>query len=624
MSQNYMRQQYEFEEYSVREFIKMIHDESILLPKFQRDLVWDEKKRTDLAESLRKGIPFGTFLLAGRNPSRLLDGLQRASAIIDISEKPQKYFDKSYISSSIIVDVKELLLTNGARIIDPIDDEIVHGIVSWVRSQPNTDTTIDFKGWRLANYLYKIFDIEASKMPLLFEQGDKILSPIITQVHNEINEIESIKIPCIVYTGSEEQLPTIFEKLNSTGTQLSKYQIYAASWVNQILPQVKDSAAKEIVYSEYIKRQEEGNISIEDLGTKDEFLKKDLNLYEYLLGLGKLIEKDYRSLFEKKGNYIGFILTSACLKGSIRKIIGLKDDFTEKFDVTSFQKCLFDSIKIVNGCLKPFIELHINRSDKNNDTPTIYHTDYQIVSFIAKVFREKYNTLTFMKNSTWDINKDWLSNIPFYYLYDQIEDNWRGSGDSRIEEMLEGNHYKNRITKDAWKNTLLRWFNENEKTKRQTKRQRIESLDLLFLNYIYTHLMNYFQIVGGITYFHLEHLVPVKKLTDYLDKVKNIQSGTLQEGIPISAVSNLCYLDSEINQQKLDKTLYQFLKDKPEDVDLKEIEEKFTFTVENDLDFVDRLAENNLQDWDKLYYEFLETRFTNLIDKFIILNKIKN
>lgn len=190
--------------------------------------------------------------------------------------------------------------------------------------------------------------------------------------------------------------------------------------------------------------------------------------------------------------------------------------------------------------------------------------------------------------------------------------------------MLEGNHYKNRITKDAWKNTLLRWFNENEKTKRQTKRQRIESLDLLFLNYIYTHLMNYFQIVGGITYFHLEHLVPVKKLTDYLDKVKNIQSGTLQEGIPISAVSNLCYLDSEINQQKLDKTLYQFLKDKPEDVDLKEIEEKFTFTVENDLDFVDRLAENNLQDWDKLYYEFLETRFTNLIDKFIILNKIKN
>ena len=74
------------------------YNRQILVPSFQRGLVWGEDKRAELINSLRAGYPVGAILLAQKGvnnsgPSEvteyaLLDGLQRTNAICKYLENP--------------------------------------------------------------------------------------------------------------------------------------------------------------------------------------------------------------------------------------------------------------------------------------------------------------------------------------------------------------------------------------------------------------------------------------------------------------------------------------------------------------------------------------------------------
>ena len=374
-----MKQNYEFKEYTVEDFQDLVEERKVVLPRFQRDLVWSENQIEDLAASLKIGIPFGIFLLAGKEPYRLLDGLQRSNAILKIYQKPQAYFNKSQIEDTIIINTIKLLEKNGGIIQGKKEDEISQAIEYWVRSRNNTDPTHEFKGYNLVKYLFARFSVDNDDFSP-FEEGDELLSPLISDITTEIKNIGKIKIPCIIYQGDDEHLPLIFEKLNSTGTRLSRFQIFAANWVDKNLPTAKDKYIKKIIYTEYIERQEEGKINIENLPIEKEFLEQDLNLYEYLLGLGKVLEEKYPSLFGKKGDSIGFTLSAACLLGSIRKIINIQDKFSDIFNFDKYQKALHDSIKIVLDQLRPYICLRINKSEKSNNVKSIiFHSEYQII-----------------------------------------------------------------------------------------------------------------------------------------------------------------------------------------------------------------------------------------------------
>lgn len=617
MAETYMKQNYDFAEYFVKDFVESLRKEEIILPRFQRDLVWSDTQVVELADSLKKGIPFGTFLLAGEKPFKLLDGLQRANAITKIYQEPQKFFRKDQVPQEILDQIKDLLINYGAVISEEQDEELRNAIANWVTSQKNTDPTDKFKALMLGKHLFPLFSVKVDgELPY---KADEILSPLISGIVEEIENIGSIKIPCILYKGSDEHLPLIFEKINSTGTKLSRFQIFAANWVNDLLPKLKDEKIKRIVFEEYESRVEDGSITIEHFSeSESDFLDQPLNLYEYLFGLGKVLEREFPNLFFNKGDSIGFTLTAACLQGGIRKISLLHKVIDNNFNFEGYKKALLDSIKIVFDELRPFICLKINKSKSNKkENPTIFHSDYQIISFVAKVFSEKYDLKTFEINADWNTKKGWIKNIPLHYLYDQIEDNWRGSGDKRIEDMLTSNRYYMTISQAAWKKNLSDWFRDKEMTKNQSRRTSIDSKDILFLNYIYTHVFSNYEIQAN-KQFHLEHLIPVKTLTSFLASGKN-----KNDGLPISAVSNLCYLEAELNQKKGNKTIYEFIKDKPDQADIKTIEEKCTFTKESEMDFVDLRTGKQDDGWETFYFEFLEKRFMTLIDKFIELNDIK-
>jgi hypothetical protein len=385
MAETYMRQKYVFEEYFVTDFVKSLEKKEIILPRFQRDLVWSNTQVVDLADSLKKGIPFGTFLLAGERPYKLLDGLQRANAITKIYQEPQKFFRNDQVPQEIIDDIKNLLMNNGAKISEDSDEQLRHAIANWVTSQKDTDPTKNFKALMLGKHLFTIFSVEMN-IDLPFE-ADKILSPLFSSIVEEIDNIGSIKIPCIVYKGSDEHLPLIFEKINSTGTKLSRFQIFAANWVDNILQRLKDEKIKKIIFKEYESRVEDGNINIEYFPeSESDFLRQDLNLYEYLLGLGKILEKEFPYFFYNKGDSIGFTLTSACLQGGIRKIYSIDEVIDNNFNFDGYKKALLDSIKIVFDELRPFISLKINKSKSSKSAkPMIFHSDYRLrVRFSVK------------------------------------------------------------------------------------------------------------------------------------------------------------------------------------------------------------------------------------------------
>jgi hypothetical protein len=236
------------------------------------------------------------------------------------------------------------------------------------------------------------------------------------------------------------------------------------------------------------------------------------------------------------------------------------------------------------------------------------------------LFRDKYSLDTFDVLQTWEDKKAWVKNIQYYYLYDKIERNWRGSGDSRIEDMLTTTTYENVLTKEIWRNSLERWFREYQITRKQTQRSSIDNTDLLFLNYIYKHLITFDDLTNPDKKFHLEHIIPVKLLKDYISE--NLDNVIISEGLPISSVANLCYLDATINNSKGEKTIYQYAKEKPEEFNLAKVEEKFTFTSEKDLALIDSLDEDPSSEWRDEYFEYLENRFNILVEKFLDMNDI--
>lgn len=85
--------------------------------------------------------------------------------------------------------------------------------------------------------------------------------------------------------------------------------------------------------------------------------------------------------------------------------------------------------------------------------------------------------------------------------------------------------------------------------------------------------------------------------------------------LPIGSVGNLCLLPQHENRAKKDKTIYgdsSFLQ--KSEYCLADLEEKFTFTTEKDLAWIDEPTLD--QDmFEKKYLHYIDTRFNVMMDK---------
>ncbi|WP_288774451.1 DUF262 domain-containing protein [uncultured Psychrobacter sp.] len=602
------------ESWSIEDLVNAITDTTnknkIVIPKFQRNLVWSGKQKKEFIDSIKKGFPVGALLLFKTETEKditkfnLIDGLQRTTTLKQYSEAPtdKLFFDGKNIDEDLL---KKLLFLIDKPDLD--ESSLSSSIVEWVTGLKGFEESKGFSSADLTTYLNKTLDLDMDLDS--FNKFREEAVSFVEDIKNDSN-ISSFNIPLLIYSGPVDNLPLIFERLNSKGTQLNKYQIYAAAWTDEPF-EISNTRIIAKIKAKYESLISEG-YEVDNFDP-DNFNTSKFSCFEYIFGFGKLLCEEYPLLFsgnakEEKEDSIGFNIVNLCLGKPFSEMKTLPQDFA-KYDTVQLESSIIDAIEFVNNALKAQLGLKMNNK---KDIP-IVHTEMQIVSIVGKVFHSKYDKDLNIKSS-WNEKKDKLKeNLKYHYLYDILKESWKGSGDTRAYRLVKEDYYEIPITKQQWLNIFEEWLN-SELQKREKKRIAIKTQSILFLKYLYVKVLLAEHQTSDLQ-FDMEHIVPVEKL-------KSIAG---EDGIPISAFPNLCLLDKSLNAKKQSKTFYEFIETSVENAELTEAQaaknlekiEAYSFTEKGDLEFVttkDKFTPENYEDFLKKRHEILVNKFLDLYD----------
>lgn len=574
----------------------------IVVPMFQRGQRWKKNQQQTFIDSLIKGYPVGTLLFYEKYEDNqwnyiLVDGLQRGNCIRNYMTNPTEFFYDDNISDKTCEDILSIIGDN------------------------NKDSYIKIKNL-LTEYIKKqksfkniqFFDIACQICKCFSQSNDydkisKIISIITDFFEDKQNLYESISatnIPVNVYSGPEDTLPDIFERINSKGTPLDQYEIYAASWPQNNKFYINNTEIVEYVIKKYDTLIDDG-YAIHNYNKEDMRSSKRLNSFEYLFGLSKYLVNKYDILSFSKNitddtvNPFAYELTNACLNDTDRIRILYKS--LENIDINAFEKALTTAIDFVADS----ISVITNFKGNSRNTHKIFHSKYQIISMISTIFKEMYHNGDYTRfTDTWTNKKDTLSkSLIQYYIYDIITKYWSEGGASKIHAVSRNNRYASELSGRTWAVALDSFF---EKSMQRTEKKNVpnpKSEEFVILNCIYAKTFTAMDQLS-IDKFDIEHIAPKEQMRKLIESCNG-------EGLPISCIANLCYLPESTNRRKGAKNFYQ---DKKylSFIDLKDVENKYSFTDESDLEWMDVPYDKHedflvLRDY---YNEYLTKRFEKL------------
>ena len=575
----------------------------IAVPIFQRGKRWKPQQQKVFIDSLIKGFPVGTMLFHeerdedGKRTYILIDGLQRGNCIKKYMNNPTEFFYDSSISD---VFCKTLLQEVNAD-----QEQNYHKVrillTKFIKEQK---TFKNLQYYEPAKNIAEIFDAPPSKIGNLI----KIIGKFFDERQNLYDTISMTVIPVIIYHGEEDNLPEIFDRINSQGTPLDQYEVYAASWpVNQRV-KISNLDIVECAIKKYDAFINDGFI-IQGYDREKMRSSKEVNAFEYLFGLGKYLVAKYDILGFQKNlpddtvNTLSFELVNACLNET-DKIKSLYYNIYALKDIDAFEKALYMAIDFVADAVSPIMKFKGN--NRNNKTK-IFHSKFQILSMISTSFKEMFPTGNYEKiDEGWAEKKNIIAqNIRSYYVYDILTNFWSEGGNTKIHAVAKPNRYLMAISPRAWRTALDGFYDKSMFRAETRKVQSPRSEEIVFLNCIY---LNTFTAMDqlSIDKFDVEHIAPKRQMLDFIKKTKG-------KGLPISSIANLCYLPDYVNRSKRDKNFYQdtkYLKL----INLEEVEAKYSFTTENDLQWMDMPYEKP-EDFDVLkdyYIEYCNDRFDRM------------
>lgn len=620
-----MENSWKMEEFTAQEIHKKKEDKKIVVPKYQRGIVWKENQKKELIDSIKKGIPFGSILLyydENANNYRLIDGLQRCTTIYEFISNPANFFDIDDIDDDAIDTLKEQIGTVSNE--ETVKNKIIEIILKWIKIEHKTmQDVVRMQFYGCAKMISEEFPTLKGKETETVE----IIKPMFDKYIQMCEQMLNTKIPAIVISGSEEILPTVFERINSKGSQLTKWQIYAATWSDD---KIKINKELNPIISYNRERYEEmtldDEINLQDFDSMGLERKAELNTFELIFGFGKMISESFPQLFTntKKStdvSSIGFNLINACLVLKNNEIKNLNKNLIEivgnSEEINKFLLEIIECIKLVDKAIAITTKF---KSNVRGDTAPL-HTEMQICSMIASVFINKHMTfvidekdiITDRKLNLDGVKENWknykeafLNNALKVYLLDLLQTNWRGSGDKKLNYIIINPAYYTRtITKEEFESVLNLWYESIKNERNEYKKiMNPKEADKIVLNIIYSNQFKAIDQIDDSTY-DIEHLATKGMMKKQLERF----NGNLR--LPISSIGNLCLLPTEYNQAKGEKTIYQY---QDTQMDISEIEEKFSFTTSNDLKWIENmnLTENELK---TEYNKYIDSRFERIKSK---------
>jgi len=581
-------------------------EKKIVIPMFQRGKRWSSKQQESFIESLKKSYPIGTLLFykTTKNDQQiytLIDGLQRGTAIKKYLSNPTHFFKIEQIPTNVLDSIYKLVGVSEADSEDV--DDVILGYVHQLSS---------FDSFEIAELFTEIAD-KYPAIAVKLKEFTALVKPVFQAIKDEYTALSSSQIPAIVYSGEEETLPDIFTLMNSEGTPLTDYEIYAASWPSKKFT-VSNEAIVEYVLKKYDCLNDDG---YEVHGYDRDAIRKSkkLSSFEYVFGLSKFIASNYsilgfnNNLSDDETNPIAFQLINACFNSShsqIKEVYSIILNYSDRID--ELESCLLKAIEFIAGVINPIIRF---KGNTRNGTK-ILHSQFQILSLISFAFREMFDADLQEKDSWKSTSALLKDNVWKYYVYDILVKYWSDGGTNKIHTSNNEKRYLVPLTRGMFSTAFdnhVEYCNNLEEMKLV---RNPNEKDYVILNTIY---LNRFTAMDQLSLdaFDVEHIATKSQMKALIKKCK----GT---GLPISHIANICYLPEGINRTKRHLNFYQdtgYLS--KANCSLKEIEDKYSFTDMRMLEWMDLdYIEGDFVALKEYYFEYIENRCKVVKEKFIV------
>ena len=515
---------------------------SFKIPKFQRGIVWNQSKRKKLIDSIKNGYPVGSILLFKEKEDtyRLIDGLQRCSSLFRYVKKPIQHIDNDAIKD--LVEFKSLR-SKLEGLANRTDGKCRDMILAWI--DEIKDLTFDsMTSTSLQKHLHNSGLFEPTDM---LEIGD-MLDEFCKGIKKEY-AIETYPVPAVIYMGDNSNLSDIFERINVQGTRLSTLQILAAQWNESDVVFDPNDPIEGRIQEANLRRFK--SLSEEGYEITKDTDEDSLDLYEYLFGLGKVLSVEGKGVLKPTEvtdpDTIGFYLCGIWNMVPPGKLSSLQNKIG-KDSMRAFSEACLEATRTVDSWFKSTYTLKLNSS---KDSVSYPHSENQIISIIGRVMLEMYDPLSGEKRDSWKENKEEMRKACLaYYLMDNINDYWKGSGDSKMfgRSWAEGENGQ-RVLSETYRNLpnivnvhgeLSSWYN-HQYDSQQKSRVTYTTAQKLFLKYIYRAIVNHDANLDDT--FHLEHINSIKYMKDKIQ-----EEGS--DGWAMSIISNLMLLPENINKAK--------------------------------------------------------------------------
>ena len=258
----------------------------IAVPMFQRGKRWNSQQQRTFIDSLIKGFPVGTMLFYetfdnGKQTYILVDGLQQGNSIKKYMNNPTEFFYDRNISDEFCQEILQIVNANVTE-----NYGVVRGLLTEFIKKQKTFKNLQY--YMPAKEIADRFSAGAEPIGALIE----VIAKFFDERQALYDQIALTVIPVIVYHGEEENLPEIFDRINSQGTPLDQYEVYAAAWpVNQRF-KVSNTEIVECAIKKYDAFIEDGFV-IHGYNREAMRSSKEVNAFEYLFGLSKYLVSKY-------------------------------------------------------------------------------------------------------------------------------------------------------------------------------------------------------------------------------------------------------------------------------------------------------------------------------------------
>lgn len=446
-----------------------------------------------------------------------------------------------------------------------LNAEVREAIVEWVRG----NDAFEKASWGtngLTNALIAIVSSPESKPDTAYRLfTDTAFQDRLADFLDGIREkadISNEPLPVIVYTGPSSELAKVFELLNTQGTRLHPYDILAAKWLDYRY-QIANVEIIDTIWKRYELLENQGFIlDVLNQGTSDQVRKeRHYTLFEYLFGLGHFLADRFPRLFNTVWyahlNRISFNLVAACLGLHVKNRADIPEQLKklQNFRLSTLEDCLLAATEFVDAILAP-VTSGWRVKGNTRYGQEILHSEQQIFSFIASAFHARYNEKDLSQRDDWESTRTELErNIPMYYLFDVLHKIWSSGVYDALYSVVSNRKYlQPPPSQQQWEDVFTSWFNNEEILLRHLVNVKPNSRKVLFLKYLYAHQLSHLEE----SYFHIEHVIPIKKLQSSIYSSGHYTIRGYEEVLeygPINTISNLAILEASISGGK-----YQYRK----------------------------------------------------------------